>query len=867
MTFAVPIRIDDAGSAAVIGKVTTELDRMERAGKAAGDAVSKAMAEGKISAEQEADAVKRLTREFAAAEVAAEKASQQAQSFESHLKQLTSTNFGALNAQISGAVSGLGDIGLAGNAIGGIVGHVADAASAFMSWHLSMLFINDSLIEMRNRLRNVTDGQMQLGFAMANTQNLADQTFTSWKTTGDVFARMSKATNELGLDQQHVIRLTKTLSESFQASGKSAQENASAMLQLSQALGSGVLQGDEFRSISENAPQLLDQFARELHVTRGALKQLSSDGKITTDVMIAGLDHMAESADRAFNAMERTMAQRVQPLMNELEKDPMKLAKASNPYQNPNDLVDVLQKESDAGLLHNELIDSALGVDGSLEAGKGQWADLGREILKTTEALTRWETQMGQAPAAGPALEDFGTQMQRLLKTTDELADPVRRQQITAFADDMTAGIGRVGPAVNAIDDAMGTLMAKGIGALFNVDVTQNILPPLDQWLAKLVDIKNAHEGLADTVTTTTGTLGNSIMNLSVRAAVELGKMKAAYDKSWDGFLANGPHHGLSELEKLFHSIVDPVNHFHRDLTNLDILFKAHRITVEQYNATLIRLVGAFDKTHSALVLLENDDGKGFFQKSAGAIGIFIDGLKQATENAKALRAAMAMPEPEAQHGLAKGMFEVSREGDAAASARGIFDDEATAKSKAAAEATKKWNDELAKYHTGWNDLRNTANQAQQQIEDGFVKMFETGKTSWKSLFNMLLHDLTQLAAHRLFNAATGGGLFNAIGGDPVGGHETGGATIPHSAYGGDWRIGGSSTVGDKVPFAAMVNSGETVSIRPANSNAATSAPPIVHVRNVIQQDPRALVDDAIDTPYGHQVINRIVGEGPHRRR
>jgi tape measure domain-containing protein len=101
----------------------------------------------------------------------------------------------------------------------------------------------------------------------------------------DVYARL----RPLGTSLAEIETVYKGFNAVALASGTSAEAASGAFLQLSQALGSGRLQGDEFRSIAEQVPGILKLVANEMGVTVGQLKQLGSEGKITSDVLINAL--------------------------------------------------------------------------------------------------------------------------------------------------------------------------------------------------------------------------------------------------------------------------------------------------------------------------------------------------------------------------------------------------------------------------------------------------------------------------------------------------------------------------------------------------------------------------------------------------
>jgi tape measure domain-containing protein len=123
----------------------------------------------------------------------------------------------------------------------------------------------------------------------------------------DVYARL----RPLGTSLAQIETVYKGFNAVALASGASAQAASGAFLQLSQALGSGRLQGDEFRSIAEQVPGILKLVANEMGVTVGQLKQLGSEGKITSDILINALAKgFEENKDKISELLALSPAQR-----------------------------------------------------------------------------------------------------------------------------------------------------------------------------------------------------------------------------------------------------------------------------------------------------------------------------------------------------------------------------------------------------------------------------------------------------------------------------------------------------------------------------------------------------------------------------
>lgn len=169
----------------------------------------------------------------------------------------------------------------------------------------------------RNALAAAGVATEDLAQRQSELVDLANETRTGTADTISLYRRLTIATQEMGMAQNDALRLTELLNKSFQTSGSSTQEAASAALQLSQALASGVLQGDELRSLRENAPQLAQAIAKAMGVSIGQLKKLGSEGKITSQVVASAILAAGDQIDAKFAATSATVSQALQQLDNE----------------------------------------------------------------------------------------------------------------------------------------------------------------------------------------------------------------------------------------------------------------------------------------------------------------------------------------------------------------------------------------------------------------------------------------------------------------------------------------------------------------------------------------------------------------------
>ncbi len=143
--------------------------------------------------------------------------------------------------------------------------------------------------------------------ALAELQRIAARTQTELAGNVAVFARLNNSILQMGGTQRDTLRITELLGMAIKVSGASAQEAQSAMTQFAQALGSGKLQGDELRSLLENAPYLMQQLADGIGVPVGALKQLGEEGKLTADVVTNALQKAAGKIAADFAKVPQTV--------------------------------------------------------------------------------------------------------------------------------------------------------------------------------------------------------------------------------------------------------------------------------------------------------------------------------------------------------------------------------------------------------------------------------------------------------------------------------------------------------------------------------------------------------------------------------
>ncbi|MFG0589030.1 tape measure protein [Acinetobacter sp. YQ_14] len=150
--------------------------------------------------------------------------------------------------------------------------------------------------------------------AMADVIEIARTTNSNLTATGDLYARLTKIGQEMKIPQEQVLQLTKTISQAIQVSGGSATSAEAAITQFQQALASGVLRGDEFNSMMEQSPRLMQALADGLGVTTGELRKMAGEGKLTTDVVTKAMLSQSAVIQKEFEQFPTTIGSSIENL-------------------------------------------------------------------------------------------------------------------------------------------------------------------------------------------------------------------------------------------------------------------------------------------------------------------------------------------------------------------------------------------------------------------------------------------------------------------------------------------------------------------------------------------------------------------------
>lgn len=167
----------------------------------------------------------------------------------------------------------------------------------------------DSWTRMGNKITTASQASGVQARSLESIRQSADNARVGMEAYIDLYARIMRSSKGVIKSEQEVTDVTDTVSKAFAIAGATAAEQAAGVLQLSQALGSGVLQGDELRSLRENSPVLMQAIAEEFGTTISGLKQLGAEGKLTTDRLVKAILSAKSQIDAQFNSTSSTIEQ------------------------------------------------------------------------------------------------------------------------------------------------------------------------------------------------------------------------------------------------------------------------------------------------------------------------------------------------------------------------------------------------------------------------------------------------------------------------------------------------------------------------------------------------------------------------------
>ena len=204
----------------------------------------------------------------------------------------TTSSLGGLKAAAGGVVAALG---------------IAEMAKYADTWTL-----------INNRIKLVTSSSEEQVAIQHELLKLANETRSPLEATAELYSRVARSTQELGLSQRDTLEVTKSINQAIQISGATAAEAGAGVIQFAQGLASGALRGDELRSVLEQMPRLARALADGLGVGIGQLRELGAAGKLSTEDILGALQSQAPQLAKEFEQLTPTISSAFTVLDNEL---------------------------------------------------------------------------------------------------------------------------------------------------------------------------------------------------------------------------------------------------------------------------------------------------------------------------------------------------------------------------------------------------------------------------------------------------------------------------------------------------------------------------------------------------------------------
>lgn len=201
-------------------------------------------------------------------------------------------------------------------------GKLKSIAGAYAGWATvkSSVGASDTYANNTARLGLLTSGSGETAALQQKIYEASQRSLTNYNAMTDAVAKLGITARDAFGSNDEIVQFTELLNKQFKVAGTGAQEQAAAMYQLTQAMAAGKLQGDEFRSILENAPMLAQSIAKEMGVLPGQLKEMSSQGLITADIIKNALFNTADEVNEMYKQLPMTFGGMWTQVVNKVNK-------------------------------------------------------------------------------------------------------------------------------------------------------------------------------------------------------------------------------------------------------------------------------------------------------------------------------------------------------------------------------------------------------------------------------------------------------------------------------------------------------------------------------------------------------------------
>ncbi|MGU2708254.1 tape measure protein [Acinetobacter baumannii] len=276
----------------------------------------------------------------------------------------------------------------------------------------------DTYTGLQNRLKLVTNNQVELNKATEDTFRIAQKTYSAWDSVLQVYQRFSDNAKTLNLTMDDTARLTETVSKAVAISGASAEAADAALVQFGQALASGTLRGEELNSVMEQTPALAKAIAQGMGITVGELRSVAAEGKITSQEIVKALKNVQDEVDALFAKTDITIGQSLTLLNNEITKFVGEAGKGSGAAQALSGSIQLLANNLNLiadsafaigiGLMTKAVLTKTVAVQASIAASTKQvFATIAERNANIAAAKAEVESALAEAQSTQVTLTNI----------------------------------------------------------------------------------------------------------------------------------------------------------------------------------------------------------------------------------------------------------------------------------------------------------------------------------------------------------------------------------------------------------------------------------------------------------------------------
>jgi tape measure domain-containing protein len=358
---------------------------------------------------------------------------------------------------------------------GGIAGLIATMGIA------DVVRFSDEMKQLDNQLKLITETEKERIKIQSDLLRLSNSTYSDLGATTQLYARMHRATKDLNISQSELLSVTRAINQSYVISGASTAEAAGSTRQLAQALASGTFRGDEFNSVAEQAPRLMESLRIELGKTTGELRTMAENGELTSEKLISALINQSKSIDDEFGKMAPTASQAMTVVSNNFKTLVAEVNNASGDFGG---LTELILGVGDAVGEVTKMVASGELV-AYLSAYAGAWSGWSDSVFESIDiaasAVNQFPLQVLAAKAIteetlgflGEAFRYFPQNVKAMVQAlTVELANlaTIRDAYISQYAKTLTAELFRLLKKARAYASEMLDVLNPFDGDTFNLD-------------------------------------------------------------------------------------------------------------------------------------------------------------------------------------------------------------------------------------------------------------------------------------------------------------------------------------------------------------------------------------------------------------